>query len=164
MKLSILRAKPNPRGKDLTAGMSPRAEQLLGEWIDLKNVGETTVRLSEVGLCHTEFSQDCIPNDRPTVYWSGRYGEVLSPGEIVRVHTGRSRDVSSMRAEDYQGVHLHAYAESGLFVLNNKCGDNLAIWSKDTNGKWSTKVDGASYDPNPPDGEVLRRFGGKLVP
>lgn len=164
MKLFIFRAKPNPAGKDLTAWGSPKAEQLLAEWVDLKNISESTIRLSEIGLCHTEFSQDCVPHDRPTVYWNGRAGEELQPGEIVRVHTGKSRDAYCMRDEDQQGVHHHAFAESGSFVLNNKCGDILSVWRKDSDGKWSEKLDGASYDPNPPDGEVLERSGNKLVP
>ena len=68
-----------------------------------------------------------------------------------------------MRQEDQAGVHLHAYAEKGNFVLNNKCGDTLSVWWK-ANDQTGNKDDEAGYAPNPPDGAVFVRSGPKLVP
>ena len=159
-KISIIQVKPNPAGKD-KAGQSPKAEQLLGEWVDLKNVGDGAVTLATLNLSHTVFGPGCTPRTDVHRYWRGPSDVSLQPGQIVRVHTGRSLDASLMKAEDRNGVHQHAYAESGTFVLNNVCGDSLYVhWLYE--GKWQQE-DRASYGPNPPEGAVLVRVGDRLV-
>ena len=85
----------------------------------------------------------------------------LSPGQIVRVHTGRIRDAASMGATDQQGVNYHAYAEKGNFVLNNRCGDCLSVWWK--HGESWHKNDESAYAANPGEGKVLQRLGNGLV-
>ena len=160
-KVQIMRAKPNPAGKDKARG-TPIPAQLLGEWVDLKNVGDGSVNFSTLHLADSEFTHSCAITKQAVIYWNGGSGQ-LSPGEIVRVHTGRSSESYLMAAEDRLGVHYHAYAERGSFVLNNVCGDNLSIWWKDSNGNWNQE-DLASYDMNPPEGEILQRVGSKLVP
>lgn len=161
-KIEIHRAKPNPAGKDRSQyGVSE--EQLLAEWVDLKNVGDASVALSTLNLAHLEFESGCRPKSSPSIYWTGPSSGVLSPGQIIRVHTGKSSEFRRMRQEDQNGVHLHGYAEKGNFVLNNKCGDALSVWWKGSDQKWH-KDDEAAYDPNPPDGAVLVRRAQKLVP
>lgn len=159
-KIEIYRAKPNPTGKD-KAGNTPIASQLLGEWVDLKNTGDTAVSLSSLNLANQEFDGSCRVKTEAQIYWTGRSNVSLAPGEIVRVHTGRSTDVASMATEDQQGVHHHDYAGKGNFVLNNKCGDTLSVWWK-SGEKWY-KDDEAGYAPNPTEGKVLRRVGQSLV-
>jgi hypothetical protein len=159
-KIQISRAKPNPAGKD-KAGNQPLGSQLLGEWVDLKNVGDAAVALSALHLAHTEFGVQCVPKPQPSIYWDGPAGTTLRPGEIVRVHTGKSRDSSLMKAEDNSGVHYHSYAERGSFVLNNVCGDNLSVWWQHGD-KWH-RNDQARYAPNPPEGKVLQRVGENLA-
>jgi hypothetical protein len=160
-KLQITQAKPNPAGKDKNR-WSPKPDHLLGEWVDMKNVGDGSVSLSLIHLAHREFSGNCIPKDKPVVYWSGLSGISLQPGEIVRVHTGRSQDAWQMAAIDQIGVNYHAYAESGSFVLNNDCGDSISVWWKGSDGNFNHE-DVATYDANPPDGAILYRSGSKLV-
>jgi len=160
-KILICRAKPNPAGKD-RAGGYPRHEQLLGEWVDLRNTGDAAVVLSTIHLSNMQFSQNCIPNGQPNIYWNGSSNQTLAPGQILRVHTGKSTYSYLMSDEDKIGVDLHVYAEKGNFVLNNKCGDVLAVlWRY--NNEWR-KEDGSFYDPNPPEGAILKRVGDKLVP
>lgn len=160
-KIQITRAKPNPAGKDKSRG-TPIPAQLLGEWVDLKNIGDGSVSFSTLHLANSEFSHNCTITKQAAIYWTGVSGQ-LSPGEIVRVHTGRSYDSHLMATDDKLGVNYHAYAERGSFVLNNDCGDNLSVWWKSSDGKWN-QDDVASYDPNPPEGEILQRVGSKLVP
>lgn len=160
-KILAYRAKPNPVGKDRVSGY-PQQQQLLGEWVDLQNTGDGSVRLSTLNLCHVQFSNQGVPEDKPTIYWTGKDGEVLNPGQILRVHTGKSAHASAMAYNDAQGVNLHAFAEEGNFVLNNNYGDIISVWWKDKDNKWY-REDVASYDPNPPEGVVLKRSGDKLI-
>lgn len=160
-KLQITQAKPNPVGKDKNR-WSPKPDHLLGEWVDLKNVGDGSVTLSLIHVAHREFSANCVPKDKPVIYWTGSGMITVQPGEIVRLHTGRSNDSWQMAAADRVGVTYHAYAESGSFVLNNDCGDAVSVWWKGSDGAFNHE-DTASYDANPPDGAILYRSGHKLV-
>jgi hypothetical protein len=159
-KIEIHRAKPNPTDKD-KAGGYPKPEQLLGEWVDLKNTGDASVSLSTLHLANNEFDATCKVTKAAVIYWNGESGVTLSPGKTVRVHSGRSSDSALMKSEDKEGVDLHAYAGKGNFILNNKCGDTLTVWWKTSEGKW-IEDDRASYDANPQEGKVLRRSGSKL--
>jgi hypothetical protein len=160
-KIEVHRAKPNPLGKDKNRN-HPIASQLLGEWVDLKNIGSRGVDLSQIHLANALFGQACAITKRYQIYWNDSTGLSLLPGEIVRVHTGRSADIGSMAAADFRGVHKHTYAESGVFVLNNACSDILSVWYKDTAGQWQ-KDDETSYDPRPGEGQILVRHGDKLI-
>lgn len=160
-QIQITQAKPNPAGKDKSQSR-PIAAQLLGEWVDLKNVGDAAVTLSTVHLAQSKFGPGCQLKERASIYWNGSSSMRLNPGEIVRVHTGREFESYMMHSEDKSGVHHHAYANNGNFVLNNDCGDNLSVWWQDSDKKWHQE-DLASYDPYPPEGQVLRRVGAKLM-
>jgi hypothetical protein len=159
--IQIHRAKPNPVGKDKDRWGTPKPQQLLGEWADLKNIGDQAVSSVLIRLSNTEFHASCVPKPSPSFYWEGHVS--LQPGEILRVHTGRSIDVLKMSPEDWRGVNQHAYAERGSFVLNNDCGDLLGVYWQGSDRNLH-KEDSASYDPNPPEGEVLIRNGSKLTP
>lgn len=159
--IGIVRAKPNPFGKDVTSSGTARPAQLLGEWVDLANSGDQSVNLSMLHLTDAQFSPTCEIKHRAVEYWTGKSTDVLAPGQIVRVHTGKSGDAYVMPTDDGSGVHIHAFAERGWFVLNNRCGDIISVWWI-YNGQW-TKEDEASYDPNPPEGAILRRVGNRLI-
>lgn len=161
-KIEIHKAKPNPAGKD-KAGNCPIAGQLLGEWVDLKNTGDAAVDLSALNLANREFGEKCTVTTESKIYWTGQGGVSLQPGQIVRVHTGRSRDAASMNAVDQAGANVHVYAESGSFVLNNKCGDSLGVWWQTAADKKWHLEDAASYNANPVEGKVLQRVGKNLV-
>jgi hypothetical protein len=159
-KIQIIRAKPNPFGKD-TSGGRPLAAQLLGEWVDLKNVGDESITASTLHLTNTEFAPGCLVKKKAQIYWNGLSNVSIRPGEIVRVHTGRSSDLCHMQATDKEGVTHHCYAERGLFVLNNDCGDNLGLWWTNAE-KWFCD-DSTRYRPRPTEGRILQRIGSELV-
>lgn len=160
-KLQITQTKPNPAGKDKNR-WSPKADHLLGEWVDLRNIGGASVTLSLIHLAHREYSDNCVRKEKPVIYWTGSSATIVQPGETVRLHTGRSSDAWQMASADRSGVNYHAYAESGSFVLNNDCGDEMSIWWKGSDGNFHLE-DVAGYDANPPDGAILYRSGNKLV-
>ena len=159
--LFIQRAKPNPLGKD-TSHHVPKPEQLQGEWVVLLNSGGVALNLGNYSLANRQFDSHCVPKPQPEIYWSGDPTKILAPGENVRIHTGRSADWWAAQAEDKTGVNYHSFAERGSFVLNNRCGDTISLWTKDRAGNWQC-VDSATYDPNPPEGAILERSGSKLV-
>ena len=159
--LFIYNAKPNPLGKD-AAHHTAKPEQLLGEWVGLRNNGNTNINLANYHLANREFDAHCIAKPKPVIYWLGDAGKTLAPGETARVHTGRHADWWTANSEDKQGVNYHSFAERGWFVLNNRCRDTVSVWTKDRNGDYQL-VDSAAYDPNPPEGAVLERVGDKLV-
>ncbi len=161
-KIQITQAKPNPAGKDKSQSR-PIPAQLLGEWVDLKNVGDAAVAFSTLHLSQSKFGPGCQLKEQASIYWNGTASLALSPGEIVRVHTGRESDSYLMTTEDRSGAHHHAYANSGNFILNNNCGDNLGVWWQGSDKQWH-QDDAASYDPYPPEGQILRRVGAKLLP
>lgn len=161
-QIQIIKAKPNPAGKDRSANGASHA-QLLGEWVDLKNIGHAAVNVSTLHLAHREFDDHCRPTkSNPTIYWDGSGNEILHPGKVLRVHTGHRSQMAQMNLSDAIGAELHSYADRSNFVLNNKCGDEISVWWKTNAGEW-TKEDSASYDPNPREGSVLVRSGQKLV-
>lgn len=160
--MQIVRAKPNPIGKD-TAGHRPVHRQLLGEWVDLVNNSGATVHLGGLHLANEHYDAHCN-RTKTEVYWSGRSNELLPPQGIVRIHTGLRSEAHLMDAQDQLGVALHSYADSGLFILNNRCGDRLSLWAKDAAGNWrQPSIDTCDYAPNPPEGAVLVRAGDRLV-
>lgn len=161
MSLLILRTKPNPLGKD-RAGNNPLPAQLNGEWVDIQNNGPAAVTLAGVYLSNQQFAPGCVPS-QITTYWEGSSVSYLGPGEIVRVHTGRERDRSLMSGTDLNGAQHHAFAESGNFALNNRCGDSLALWMRGRDGSWAPALDLAAYNPWPAEGAVLNRMGAWLA-
>ena len=162
-QIQIYRAKPNPAGQDRVFGI-PQHQQLLGEWVDLKNIGDQAVYLSSIHLAHTTYySGGCNVKDKASIYWNGKGSDLLSSGQIVRIHTGKSAYYAYAPAQDKIGVHLHAFAEKGNFVLNNTCGDVLSVWYKGTEGDWHLD-DEATYAPNLSNGQILIRSGSQLIP
>lgn len=159
--LRITQAKPNPLGKDKTPSGSARPEQLLGEWVDIENVGNEAVTFSKIQLSHTLFDNRCNSTGRTETYWTGSGTDALRPGQVIRIHTGRSADSSLMLPADRGSVAWHGYANRSNFVLNNRCGDTIAVTWRDAYG--GSSQDQVSYDPNPPEGAVLTRVGNRLV-
>lgn len=160
-KIQIYRCKPNPAGKDKNDG-SPIAEKLVKEWVDLKNTGDTSVFFSTLNLANTTFTDACSVTNPTRIYWVGGGTNALEPGKILRVHTGKSINSGLLALEDQMMADYHAYAESGNFILNNKCGDKLSVLWKSSDGKWNTE-DSAKYAPNPTEGKILTRSGDSLV-
>ncbi len=154
--LKIVGAKPKPLGSSITQHHHNPAK-LLAEFADIKNVGSHNVSLEGIRLANTTFDHDGKPH-KIRVYWTGSNLTVLSPGQVVRVHTGKSKDAALMHPEDRNGADHHAYAESGDFILNDKEGDKLYLYASS-----NEPFDSAYYKPNPPAGSYLVRRGDELV-
>lgn len=160
-KIQIIRCKPNPAGKDRNY-YGPHPSQLVGEWVDLKNIGDTSVNLSIINLFHREFNSNCTSTGWGH-YWGGnKFGE-LKPGQSLRIHTGKQSDFFHATAIDRTGVDMHQFAERSQFALNNRCGDTISVDWRNSEGKMVPE-DSATYHPNPPEGAVLIRSGELLIP
>lgn len=151
--LRIVRAKPNPSGKDRYRGVPPPA-QLGGEWVDLSNAGNEPFPLGEITLYHIAYQPSC-KNGR----WDplSNFRGSLSRGQIIRIHSGWQLPTSEMHPEDARGADYHLFTNRG-YVWNNDCSDTAAL---SRNGTW---LDSATYDPYPPEGRILIRLGDRLIP
>lgn len=153
--LQVKRIKPNPAGKDRSQSGATSASQLAGEWVDLRNVGSGPVTLASVELYHLAYAPGAT---------QGRWDKVtgftgnLPAGHTVRVHSGSGPD-SVIRPEDRAGAEHHMFSGSN-YVWNNRQGDSPMLY----NAALRQEIDRASYDPQPPEGQVLVRAGNKLVP
>lgn len=154
MSLHINRIKPNPTGKDRNPSGQASAAQLAAEWVDFQNTGKTPVNLTTVELRHVAYRAGQSPAWEKVMSFSGS----LQPGKTVRVHSGSGPE-SILREEDRYGADHHLFTGKN-YVWNNREGDRPTLHNKVT----QVTVDTASYDPNPPEGEVLIRVGNKLVP
>jgi hypothetical protein len=162
ISLFICRAKPNPEGKK--ENHLPHDQKLLlGEWVDLENHGDNPINLCGLWLAHQEFVGACAPKNTSTRYWHGLETDVLKPGEVLRVHTGKLLHRYLGRFEDFVGADRHVFAESDDFVLNTRHGDCLTLWSKGPTGRW-TFEDACAYAPNPASGSTLVRRANRLIP
>jgi hypothetical protein len=151
--LRITGAKPNPAGKDRSRHHTPPA-QLAAEWVDFINDGDEAFALESVTLQHIAYEPACRDGKwRIVMTFKG----TLQPEQIVRIHSGHQIPLTDMYPEDVAGAHFHLFTGQN-YVWNNDCGDTAGLW----NGKiW---IDKASYDPYPPEGQILVRRGDKLVP
>lgn len=151
--LRIIRAKPNPAGKDRYGRYTPPA-QLNGEWVDIQNDGDQAYPMDNIALHNLVFKPGCKdPEWREYMTFQG----ALGVGKVVRVHAGHKP--AALPPIDEYGADVHLYTGRD-YVLNNDCGDVIGLWDR-VGRFWEDK---ASYDPNPQEGVILRRQGDKLVP
>ncbi len=156
MRLTIIRIKPNPAGKDRPGHGGPTAAQLAAEWVDFRNDSGVDVSLDGISLWHLTYAPG---RDRE---WERvvNFGFTLPAGTIARVHAGQKRDLSVVRPEDIAGADYHVFTGDDAYVWNNKQGDSPLLFK----GAAKETIDTASYAANPPEGEVLVRLGNQLVP
>ena len=154
MALQITRIKPDPAGKDRNRYGQTSSSQLAAEWVDVRNDGATAVNLAPIELWHRAYHHGQNPTWERATTFTG----TLQPGKTVRVHSGSGPD-SVIRDEDRHGADHHVFTRKD-YIWNNKEGDTPALYNRTT----QTTIDSASYDPHPPQGEVLIRSGDKLVP
>lgn len=160
MSLQITQAKPNPAGKDAIGSGAPTPEQLLGEWVDLKNIGADSVHFSTIQLRHSLFDERCHATGVTELYWQGGSADFLKPGQVLRIHAGQQMDGGAMAAEDQTGADWHGYTETDEFALNNVCGDKIiATWRDAFDHSFQ---DWVCYAPHPPEGAILTRSGNLL--
>ncbi len=145
--------KPNPAGKDRTkTGISET--QLAAEWVDIKNIGRSSVNLTGVSLFHKAFKQDGSFEWDLVIRLSGEIGA----GQVLRVHSGKG-PFSVVRAEDKVGSDYYMFTGQSRYMWNNDYGDASLLWQPSD----KVTIDEASYDPYPPEGVILQRVGSKLV-
>jgi len=165
MSLQIIQAKPNPAGKDTSKDQngsgSNRPEQLFGEWVDVKNVGNDEVHFPTMQVRHAIFDETCHTTGALELYWIAANYDFLQPGQVLRIHAGRRKDAHLMSAEDQTGADWHGYAESDDFILNNRCGDKIVLSWQDASDH--IHQDWACYAPNPPQELILKRSGNLLA-
>ncbi|MGH9839670.1 MAG: hypothetical protein ACREEM_12890 [Blastocatellia bacterium] len=164
MSLQIIQAKPNPAGKekkqDKNESGAANPEQLLGEWVDIENIGNDSVHFSTIQLRHTLFDQFCYATG-PELYWAGGVEDYLKPGQVLRVHAGRQSDAHLAAAEDQTGADWHGYAGGESFILNNRCGDKMSVTWRDAFDQ--SFLDWVCYAPHPPEDTILKRSGNLLA-
>lgn len=151
--LLITRIKPNPLGKDRNRLGRADAVQLAAEWVDFKNIGSVDIALRDVVLYHIAYSAGQGRWER-VMGFTG----ILEAGKTVRVHSG-SGPVSVIRMEDWLNADHHVFTNRDNYVWNNAEGDAPMLFDTQVN----QQVDHASYDPYPPEGQVLYRSGNKLI-
>lgn len=152
MTLEIIKAKPNPAGKDRVGNLALQS-QLAGEWVDIKNIGHSPVSLSNIQLYHWAYGQ--AENKWELVMdFSGS----LPPGEIMRVHSSGKIPLDQLSPIDRQGADYHLFSGSG-YVWNNDKEDKPTLWDK----REKEYVDKTFYDAYPGEGEILERVNNKLV-
>lgn len=156
MKLTVIRIKPNPAGKDRARHGNTTTAQLAAEWVDFRNDTGADVSLDGVSLWHLTYA----PGRNPEWEQIVGFAFTLPAGKIARVHSGQRRDLSIVRPEDVSGADLHVFTGKDAYVWNNAQGDTPLLFKAAT----KTTIDSASYDPNPPEGIILIRNGDKLVP
>ena len=156
MRLTVIRIKPNPAGKDRPGHGAPSPSQLAAEWADFRNDDTRDASLADVSMWHRSFAPGREPEWAKVTSFSGN----LPPGRIVRVHSGENRDLSILRPEDYSGAEYHVFTGRDAYVWNNREGDTALLFHETTR----ETIDKASYAPNPPEGAVLVRSRDQLVP
>jgi hypothetical protein len=153
--LRIVRAKPNPAGKDRNRHGFVPAVQLAAEWVDFQNTGNAPVNLLGIELYHVAVSRGGARSWAKVTDFSG----LLPAGHIVRVHAGQGGDKRIIAAADLAGAEHHVFTGSDAYVWNNAEGDAPSLLSSSTR-QW---IDQTSYDPHPGEGAVLVRSGSKLI-
>jgi len=156
VKLTVIRLKPNPAGKDRSAHAQLSPSQLAGEWVNFRNDERTPLALQGVTLFHLAYDASGTASWARVMGFTGS----LNSGEIVRVHAGRQRDLSVIRPEDMQGAHHHLFTGDDAYIWNNARGDSALLYDEPQR----QNIDRAWYAANPPEGVVLVRVGDQLVP
>lgn len=152
--LTILRAKPNPFGKDRTRSYAPNS-QLVGEWVDIKNTSGKNLNMENVKIYDHTFTNTCGDEGKRLIFSFGSY--VMPTGIIIRIHSGNKIPDSQLAPQDLNGADVHAYTGYS-YVWNNVCGDTAEIRNSD-----NLLIDETSYGSYPMEGRILLRQGQYLL-
>jgi hypothetical protein len=154
MSVKTVRLKPNLTGKDRNRSGIASATQLGAEWVDVQNMGNSDVNMNGVRLCHVAYS----PDGRQS-WWADviTFSGGLGVGKVVRVHSG-SGPLAVLRPEDVAGAEYHLFTGKN-YIWNNDRADCSGLFLANK----SEPFDKACYDAYPPEGQILKRVGDKLV-
>jgi hypothetical protein len=153
MDLLIIKAKPNPSGKDRGAGAFTPAAQLAAEWVDFQNTTQGSLDLSGVQLYHWAYV-----NGKGEWQIAMDFNGILKSKEIVRVHSGGKISLEQMYYEDRIGAHYHLFTGKN-YIWNNDKKDYPGLWYEPKE-QWLDKTE---YDAYPIEGKILQRYNDKLI-
>jgi hypothetical protein len=119
MRLTIIRIKPNPAGKDHPAHGSPNPSQLAGEWVDFRNDAGQDVPLGNISLWHLAYGAGHAPEWEKVTGFTG----TLPAGKIVR-STPASSGRSPSSAPRIRRAPTTTPYRARRHVWNNKQGDS----------------------------------------
>ena len=156
-KLSVVQAKPNPRGKDRLRGL-PTEQMLREEWIDIQNTGNEIFHINSVVLYHLVYTQNRTSSENRQMFNFSNYS-TLAVGGIVRIHTGSWCLPHQLAYEDREGVNDHLFVGSANYLWNND-GDMATLVQNV--GNHSIVIDQASYTGRVREG-ILVRVNNMLV-
>lgn len=151
--LKIMKAKPNPLGKDRVRALIP-PQQLAGEWVDIKNEGNSPVNLNGFIVCHIAYTGNGCETQPVKEF----VDFILPAGKIFRLHSGGYMPESQLSLPDSMEADYHEFTGKN-YVWNNDKPDRPSI----LNLKTKQFEDQADYDAYPPEGKILIRSGNKLL-
>jgi len=156
--VSVYRIKPSPSGKRADREGAASAEMAVGEWVDLRNHGSKTLTTKGISLYHVV---ETGPGGGPEYRFVVTLPDCsLKPGEVLRVHSGRRRDLATLPSEDRAGAEWRTFTNEAGYVWGDRQGDTAMLYEAASR----EMIDWASFDPDPPEGLFLQRQGAKLVP
>ena len=156
--LQVIKAKPNPSGKDRSPKFLTTQSRLGAEWIDIKNIGSGPASLKDIQIYHIAYKGDeyewAIAKDFTNLLLPALG---LPTGLTIRIHSG-SGPVSILNPEDVSGANRHYFTGKG-YIWNNDKIDKPMIYDK------AKKVilDQTYYEPPITDGAILIRINDKLI-
>jgi len=156
--LRVIRAKPNPAGKDRFGRSITPQVQLAGEWIDIKNEGSAGIHLNKLQVYHLAYKMGSSEWEI-VIEFNFKDKDVLLAGHVLRVHSGGFIPVDQLLEIDRANANYHVFTGKN-YLWNNDKVDKPSIWNPSLE-KW---IDQTWYDAYPPEGVVLKRNNGKLVP
>lgn len=154
MSLLIIKAKPNPAGKDRIGTTFTPAAQLAGEWVDFKNMGYRAIDLAGVEMYHWAYLTPTTGEWKLVTNFHG----VLQPGQVIRVHSGNPIPLYQMHSVDQVGANFHLFSGKN-YIWNNSKKDFPRLWYKPTS-QW---LDQTEYSAYPGEGRILNRVNSQLI-
>jgi hypothetical protein len=155
--LQIIKAKPNPAGKDRSPRLLTTQSSLGAEWIDIKNIGSVGYSLKNIQIYHVAYVNDKAEWKLLKDFNSALLIPGLPSGIVMRIHSG-SGPLSVLLPEDVQGASRH-YFTGKNYVWNNDKIDRPMIYDS----KNDKIIDQTYYDAPVADGKFLVRINDKLV-
>ena len=155
--LQVIKAKPNPAGKDRVPRLLTTQSRLGAEWIDIKNIGSVGHSLKNIQIYHVAYINGKAEWKLLKDFNSALLIPALPSGIIMRIHSGNG-PLSALLPEDVQGASRH-YFTGKNYVWNNDKIDRPMIY--DSNSK--NIIDQTYYDSFPEDGRILERHNDKLI-
>ena len=155
--LRIIKAKPNPVGKDRTPKLLTTQSRLGAEWIDIKNIGSAGFSLKNIQIYHVAYINGKAEWKLLKDFNSALLIPALPSGIVMRIHSGNG-PLSVLSPEDVQGASRH-YFTGKNYVWNNDKTDKPMIYDKVK----KIRLDETFYNPPVLDGKVLVRVNNQLI-